>query len=433
MGCTDDSAEPSVPSATEDRDTQFNRWAYGQMNHHYLWRTDMPDSLACDYSLAPTEFFKSLLSKRDRFSFLTGNDSFTGSSELLQQNYGFEFQLFEDLVGNVAAQVLYITSQRVADSGICRGDFLEVRGNHFTGRRVAPDDNGIFAYVDTPLQGIPEIGDETPSTIQYYSIIDTGTKRIGYVCYLQFESSLDIVSVLCYFSVNHIDELVLDLRYNPGGYVSTCRELGNWILPANAYGGIYQHCEYNDIITAERSAAYGEDFCNSYYEYPTGTPLEYADAQPLQLPRMFVLTSTHTASASEAAIVCMRPYMEVVQIGETTVGKGVGSYNLRDKRFPLALQPITMQYYNALGETTPDSGLVPDIVIEGTYDTSRSHIGELTEPLLRAALTAIDPVTFPPLPDEGARSRTTKISPIGEPSFVVKFRLKNVFSHDITR
>ena len=39
-----------------------NQWIYAQMNEHYLWRTDLPDSVSCDYSANPATFFKSLLS-----------------------------------------------------------------------------------------------------------------------------------------------------------------------------------------------------------------------------------------------------------------------------------------------------------------------------------------------------------------------------------
>ena len=50
-----------------------NQWIYEQMNHYYLWREDLPDSLSCDYTTDPVTFYKALLSSKDRFSYCTRN------------------------------------------------------------------------------------------------------------------------------------------------------------------------------------------------------------------------------------------------------------------------------------------------------------------------------------------------------------------------
>lgn len=109
----------------------------------------------------------------------------------------------------------------------------------------------------------------------------------------------------------------------------------------------------------------------------------------MNLNRVFVLTSKNSASASEAAIIGMRPFMDVIIIGEQTYGKGVGSWTIRDNRYKYQLQPITMRYYNALMETTPDDGLPVDYYIPDGYSTSKKELGDTSEPLLATALNLI--------------------------------------------
>lgn len=146
---------------------------------------------------------------------------------------------------------------------------------------------------------------------------------------------------------------------------------------------------------------------------------------PLCLSRIYVLTSRNTASASEATIVCLRPYMDVTIIGEETVGKGVGSWTISDSEYRYALQPITMRYYNALGESTPDEGLAPDYFIPDGYSTRREDLGDTKEPLLYQALQLLCPTSFPKTTvNEGIQTEERNLTPIGVPSYVTEYNQK---------
>ena len=93
--CTSDEEFSSeVPDVihSENLYLDFNKWTYSQMNHNYLWRTDMPDSLSCDYELAPVSFYKSLLSSKDRFSYCETNSSYSSGSEIV--SWGYEYQKY---------------------------------------------------------------------------------------------------------------------------------------------------------------------------------------------------------------------------------------------------------------------------------------------------------------------------------------------------
>lgn len=147
---------------------------------------------------------------------------------------------------------------------------------------------------------------------------------------------------------------------------------------------------------------------------------------PLKLNKLIVLTSSHTASASEATIVCLRSYMDVITIGEQTVGKGVGSWTISDPRFRYAMQPITMRYYNADGVSTPDEGIGPDIYVSDGYSVGKLEIGDSNEKLLRVAIDYINGSTLTINNNIDSRSKTeNSLTPIGEPSYVSEYKNKH--------
>ena len=117
--------------------------------------------------------------------------------------------------------------------------------------------------------------------------------------------------------------------------------------------------------------------------------------------------------------------MDVTIIGETTVGKGVGSWTISNSEYRYALQPITMRYYNAQGESTPDAGLNPDYYIPDGYSTREKELGDVNEPLLHQALQLICPNRFSTqLKKEIIRIAENDLTPIGVPSYVLEFNQK---------
>lgn len=331
IGCSstdDDNVVEEQPIETIGAYTKECKWIYHQMNRHYLWRNDMPDSLSCDYATDPVTFFKSLLSSKDRFSYCERNTNYTGTSE------------------------------------------------------IKKDDEDNFEVIYTRANS---------NNVLLDTVYSLKNKKIGYFCYLKFENVEELAPIIGKFKNANIDELVIDLRYNPGGYVSTCKYLCNSVVNERGYGKIFQSQGFNDVLSAEMQLKYGSKYDSEYYDFPTksedkqlGMPL-----YGLNMNRIFVLTSSHTASASEALIVCLRPYNSVIVIGERTVGKGVGSYTIRDPKYKYELHPITLRYFNANEESTPDDGIEPDYIVKDGYQTRKKEIGHLEEPLLNMAISLI--------------------------------------------
>lgn len=426
-GCSSD--EPRLPeeqpSVSENIYLEFNKWVYSQMNEQYLWRSDLPDSLDCNYDLAPKEFFQSLLSPKDRFSYFTSNPSYNGRST---KNLGFAYQRLRDNKNKEALQVLYVSSDNARNAGLKRGDYVDIVSEDMfkVSLNRIQFDNGYFADTHDCLEFTIDDINGPQCSVLLDSIYTIGNKQIGYLCYLEYAGVGDLYKPLQKFSEHHISELILDLRYNPGGYVNTCQYLCNCIVPPSGYGNIFQQCSYNDVLSARYMNTTGRERTFSYFDFPNSSDTEILGVSliGLQLDKIYVLTSKHTASASEATIVCLRPYMDVVTIGEQTVGKGVGSWNISDPKYQYSIQPITMRYYNAESESTPDDGIIPDVYIPDGYTVSKKEIGDVSEPLLNAALSLIFGQ-----PNSRATATVTiqlenPLTPIGEPSYVTEFNNK---------
>lgn len=129
-GCSSDELGlPDEPVTEDNVYLELNKWIYGQMNRQYLWREDLPDSIKCDYNLAPREFFNSLLSSKDRFSYFTTNDNYNpGKSQY--NNLGFAYQEMQDKTGERAFEILYVTAPEVRKHDLKRGDFVRILSNN---------------------------------------------------------------------------------------------------------------------------------------------------------------------------------------------------------------------------------------------------------------------------------------------------------------
>lgn len=118
----------------------------------------------------------------------------------------------------------------------------------------------------------------------------------------------------------------------------------------------------------------------------------------LNLTKIYIITTDATASASELIINGLTPYISVVQIGETTVGKNVGSITIydsptfgktnRNSNHKYAMQPLVLKIVNATGFGEYADGLNPTFA-QNEQVLSMGVLGEETEPLLHTALSKI--------------------------------------------
>ena len=116
------------------------------------------------------------------------------------------------------------------------------------------------------------------------------------------------------------------------------------------------------------------------------------------MSKVYIITSENTASASELVINGLKPYIQVVQVGATTIGKNQGSVTIYDyidaqgkvknPKHKWAMQPLVMKIENAKGVGDYVNGLSPDIFIE-EIGSNLGVLGDESEPLLARTLQEI--------------------------------------------
>jgi carboxyl-terminal processing protease len=409
LACRDQSLPPFA------NEVQVNRWVEKQMNLWYYWNTELPANP--DYQQTPGSFFNNLLytfdaqtkPDGDRFSWIqqSADDLISSlSGEVL--TYGMEYRIVTATsLNRVVGSVLYVLEGSPADkAGVKRGDFF----THINGTELSSSNSRnllagtsekkfTFGTLNESADGFVDIRERAIAPVRFQedpvhfnSIISSATKKIGYLVYHQFYPSTNgtndfkydkkLEGIFAEFKKQQINELIIDLRYNSGGYVSSSILLGSLMAKGVTSKDIFAIKQYNAEISRILTKSYGEDFFKDYF---LPKPQNVGD----QLTRVFVLTSKRTASASELLINGLLPYIDVKVVGETTVGKNVGSVTLTDAedRTRWGIQPIVSKSFNSLMKSDYSSGFAPDYpASEGL----RIHpYGDARDPLLRAALNAI--------------------------------------------
>lgn len=185
------------------------------------------------------------------------------------------------------------------------------------------------------------------------------------------------------FKSEGIDHLVLDLRYNSGGAERATINLASLIGSNISDQDVFVKREYNEELKQALINEYGEESLNRRFINKTSNI-----GNDLQSPQLTVLTSSRTASASELLINGLDPFMETFIIGDTTVGKNVGSTSFYEDDNPennWGMQPIITKSFNSLNQSDYDLGFYPDIPLKDN-DLVKLQLGDVNEKLLKEAL-----------------------------------------------
>lgn len=406
-----------------------NGWIYDNMSVYYLWNDKL--SKSPNYSLNPEDFFESILYKYnktsnpdgDRFSWiqedyteLLGNLSGVASHEI-----GFEYILVvtDATLKQYYALVLYAMHGTDAElKGINRGRFItKINGqnitadnykNLFGGTGTKKLSMADFIYNETEKRYILQSsGDVTINMHNYFAenpiyldtIYTVANNKIGYLVYNFFARDngdksnnydKELISKLSNFKSKGVNEMVLDLRYNSGGAVSSAIALASALVKNRSTKNVLTTSQYNSILhnalIKEEGANYNKDY---FIDKIIGTTVAIPE---MNLPRLYVLTSGWTASASEFIINGLKPYMDVILIGETTYGKNVGSitiYEDDDPKNKWGMQPIVVKFANSLGFSDFTAGFTPDYEIDEFENLYLYSFGDTNDPLLGKALSLI--------------------------------------------
>lgn len=413
-GCKDKSEDP-VPELSAN--AKVNTWIQDVMDEVYFWLDDMKNPVALDSD--PEDYFESLLFRpTDRFSVIYPDyQELINSLSGVTKEAGYEITLARESStnNNVIAFITYTKKGSPAESkGLKRGDLI----THINGVRMTLDNyrellgqrseahsisylryNAVTSsYVaHTPVDLTTTVLSENPNFLD--STYTFGNQKIGYVVYHFFAPGIEgqstryddeMDAIFAKFKAEGINHLILDFRYNGGGYRSSAVNLASLIAPGVTSNDVFAKIKYNRFLM-------GFDELKNVQVKFESKPENIG--QILTGNRVYIITSSRTASASELIINGLKPYMDVFLVGGLTFGKNVGSIAIEDEENTAnryGLLPIVSKSFNKNDQSDYATGFQPNIQGNELSQLTLLPFGDTNEFLLKLTLGQI---TGTPSPD----------------------------------
>jgi carboxyl-terminal processing protease len=323
-----------------------NTYVRNVLREWYLWYTELPDLDPALYD-SPQAYLDAVRFRPidETFSYVTSaaaSNSFYSDSQFI----GIGFSMKQ--VGDSKLRVAQVFPDSPAsEAGLARGDYLtaiggiaveELLANGGLDAALGPSEVGVTVE----LRWNPPFGDArsavvtkrpvTIPTVSQMTVVDLDGLPVGYLHFRNFvEPSVPALqAAFAEFKARGVTDLVLDLRYNGGGLIEVARYLGSLI------GGVRTNTQpFAELVHNDKNTARNQTFRFS------------DEPEALDLPRLVVISTKSSASASELVINGLRPFIPVTVVGDRTYGKPVGQYgfDFSDK----VLFPVAFKNQNAAG------------------------------------------------------------------------------------
>jgi C-terminal peptidase prc len=331
----------------------------------YYWYDQLPNPDPAGFS-SPEAYLEAVRYKAldSSFSYITSkaaSDAFYSESQFIGFGLSYtatsatELRLVQTYPGSPAAQ-----------AGMDRGDRLSTIGGKTVESLLATGEiNTIFGpeqvgYALDFTWRSQQGGERnarlvkamvTIPTVSETTTIDSGGRRVGYLHFRNFvqPSVAALDTAFTQLRDAGANELVLDLRYNGGGLVSVAQHLAGLVAGPPTVGQVFVQFTHN----AKQSSR------NTSYKFE-------AKPQALAVARLVVITTRGSASASEAVINGLRPFMDVKVVGDTTYGKPVGQYGF--DFCEKVLYPVAFLVTNARGQADYFDGIPADCAAPDDVD-----------------------------------------------------------------
>ena len=334
-----------------------NNWLRSWSNDLYLWYDEIIDSDPLDFTTL--EYFESLRTfattpsgnDKDKYHYAVDTAEFEEAMQSgLSIGYGAVFSIIRGAPPREVV-VAYTESNSPATSdpaNLTRGaklieiDGVDVIYGEDTDTLNAgtfpsePGESHDFVVQDlgsSTTRSFTMVSEEVTSVpVQHVGTIDTVSGVVGYMLFNDHISTAEelLIDAIDEMNAANIADLVLDLRYNSGGWLGIASELAYMIAgPIPTAGQTFKMLQYNDKHT-EFHPLTGQPITPLPF---SDTTLGYSVIPGLALPsldlsRVYILTGPNTCSASESIINSLRGIdIEVIQIGSTTCGKPYGFYS----------------------------------------------------------------------------------------------------------
>lgn len=401
-----------VSSCGEDRSGEYyalittQTWMYETMQKEYLYYQDIPDKKSLNFFKKPSDFLSSMVSSKDKKSGSTFShiDSVYVNTRSTSQTptFGFEGTMVRANNGSYGIRVLYTQENSPAkEAGLERGSIIIAANN----KKINSSD--LF-YITAPQEAylftlgkLNDKGFDTLQTVQMPAprivennnlykkdILEVGGKKVAYVMYNEFgnDDTQKLNDLFYQLSQEGVNDIVLDLRYNPGGYVTTAQMISTNLAPQEAIGNTFLKMTHNDIINRTDVLNFEESML--------------ANVTPINYENLYIITSANTASASEVVINCLKPYMpeRLIQVGTATFGKNVAQQLFTDE---VQAPMLELWLTNSLLSNAEDfsdyytNGLKPDYEIEENFKGELGELGTAQDSIMIPILKHIETGSFP--------------------------------------
>jgi len=359
------------------------------MQDIYFWNASLPANVDLSAHASPEALLTFLASFSpinpatgepvDRFSFINSaaaDSAFFGEGKFEGFGFGWRYETADDLrftrvfSSSPAEQAGFFRGYRIvalegrtiadinANEGV--GEMFEMDPLQFTIRRL---DNTEFTVTVTKdvvtINPLPQA--------QGGRVIDTATGPVGYMELATFISTADPVfdTIFAAFQQAGITDLIVDLRYNGGGLVSTAELLGDHLGGAVSDGLVFSKMLFNSNNSNSNRTKRFQQLNTS-----------------LNLSRLIIIGSRNTASASELVTNSMEPHVEVTIVGDTTFGKPVGQVGI--EFCSKILRPTSFETVNSLDVGGYFAGLPVDCP---AVDDLSIAVGADNDPNVETALS----------------------------------------------
>lgn len=411
MSCKDDEIDP-ITEQSDNPDVAINDWIYNIMDEVYYWTEQMPSTVNKEQD--PLEYYEALLNRPDdRFSHIVPSyQDLINSLNGISKESGYEFSLFKvsGSETDVIATITYVKANSpAASAGLKRGDVIhKINGQTITMsnyremiKKTGSDHSIHYRRYDKEAEDYVEQDElslhavelaENPNFLD--TVYNVAGNKVGYYVYNFFspggdqkEYDKEMDQIILDFKNKGVTELILDLRYNSGGAISSATNLGSLVGRDVNESKVFYENRWNKLYQE-----YWEDQPNGD-DRLRGKFINKTDkiGDMLGSGRVYVLVGSRSASASELIISGLKPYMDVYLIGDKTVGKNVGSVPFEDKENAendYGILPIVFQIYNSDGFSEYSEGFIPNDEVED-FTLPLKQLGDVEEPLLARALEVI--------------------------------------------
>ena len=321
-------------SEDDELATRMNQFIQSNLSTFYLWYDEIPN-IKPESKKDPKEYFKVLLSSKDKWSLITDDangllEEMAGTGETY--GYGLAYGRFKDS-DKCFAIVQYVYPGSPAAEKLKRGDIIvELNSQSFTESDLSKLTNPGTLHLGMGKQegdAIAPSGKTVTITsrkmdadpVLITKLFERGNHKIGYLMYTNFTKTFNtsIVKAFNEFKEAGITDLVLDLRYNHGGDDDASTFLCSAIVPK-------EKAVVGTLLSKETWNSPCQEIFESDSQYENLLNRFFVETNcNLDLPsqKVYILTSGETVSASEYTIACLKAFMDVELVGTKTYGKYV--------------------------------------------------------------------------------------------------------------